>query len=313
MSTGLGSTPEQNPAFSGSITLPYKLTTGRAASVFLAELANHRIVGSQCAGCGRVLVPAQDFCGTCGDEAGSFVSVPPHGTITAFTETNAGVLALVRLEGADTDMVHRLVGAPSSQLKIGDRVVIRWSETPRGQMLDIEGFELGEGPEGEHGGIEAFEPAAEPIPEQPYRLELNYDHAYGPYYGRLFDEIATGRRIQGVRCPSCDCVLVPPREYCDVCFVRTAEWVDVADTGVLQAFSVIHLEFVGQLREPPYIYAEIVLDGAATRLIHVVGGIPADEAPRRLAPGMRVRAVWTDEPGRGSLEDILHFELIDNA
>ncbi len=314
MSSGLRSTPEQNPTFKGSITLPYRLTTGRAASVFLAELANKRIVGSQCGGCGRVLVPAQDFCGTCGEEAVSFVTVPPQGTITAFTETKAGVLALVRFQGADTDLVHRVLDRSVGELQIGDAVVVKWADEPSGGMLDIEGFEAGVGDEvSQAARPPRFEPEADPIVEQPYRLELSYDHSYGAYYGRLFDEIATARRIQGVRCPSCNCVLVPPREYCDACFVRTAEWVDVADSGVLQAFSVIHLEFVGQVRKPPYIYAEIVLDGSATRLIHIIGGVEPDEAPKRLAPGARVRAVWSDGTPNGTLEDILHFELIDSA
>jgi uncharacterized OB-fold protein len=75
---------------------------------------------------------------------------------------------------------------------------------------------------------------------------------------------------------------------------------------------VIHLEFVGQLRPPPYIYAEIVLDGASTKLIHMLGGIEPDEAPQRLRPGMKVRAVWRDaSQAQGTLEDISHFELAE--
>jgi uncharacterized OB-fold protein len=312
MRAGLGSTPEEHPAFAGSITLPYKLTTGRAAGAFLAELANQRIVGSRCLGCGRVMVPAQDFCGTCGEEAGDLVVVASYGTVTAFTETAAGVLAFIRLQGADTDLVHCLLGVRFADVSVGDVVAAKWAPEATGTILDIEGFGPGEaGDQGEGDGVVALESTTDPIAEQPYRLELRYDHAYGPFYGRLFDELASSRRIQGVRCPSCECVLVPPREFCEVCFVRTAEWVDVPDTGVLQAFSVIHLEFVGQVREPPYIYAEIVLDGSATRLIHVIGGIPADDAPRKLATGARVRAVWSDGEPKGTLEDILHFELIE--
>jgi uncharacterized OB-fold protein len=311
MRAGLGSTPEEHPAFAGSIKLPYKLSTGPSAGAFLAELANKRIVGSRCNGCGRVMVPAQDFCGTCGDDAGTLVVVPSYGTVTAFTETQAGVLGLIRLQGADTDFVHRLLGVQLTDLSIGDVVVAKWAGEPSGTVLDIEGFEPGEsGEQGESDGLIPLEDPAEPIAEQPYGLELRYEHAYGPYYGRLFDELASSRRIQGVRCPSCQCVLVPPREYCDVCFVRTGEWVDVPDTGVVQAFSVIHLEFVGQVREPPYIYAEIVLDGSATRLIHVIGGVSAEEAPDRIATGARVKAVWTDGEPKGTLEDIVHFELI---
>jgi uncharacterized OB-fold protein len=79
---------------------------------------------------------------------------------------------------------------------------------------------------------------------------------------------------------------------------------------VIKAFSIIHLEFVGQTREPPYVYAEIVLDGAATRLIHAVGGIEVEEAMEKLSPGTPVRAVWKDSDPVGTLEDILYFEPV---
>ena len=51
-------------------------------------------------------------------------------------------------------------------------------------------------------------------------------------------------------------------------------------------------------------------DGAATRLIHTIGGIDVTQAAETLRPGMRVRAVWKDDKPTGTLEDILHFEPI---
>ncbi|MBS1678859.1 MAG: OB-fold domain-containing protein [Actinobacteria bacterium] len=308
---GLGSAPGENPTFAGRIELPYTLTTGRAASVFLAELANHKLVGSRCEKCGDVAVPAQDFCAACGETTAADFEVAPTGALTGFTATPAGVLAMIRLDGADCDLVHKVLDAELADLEVGTRVAARWAASPAGSMLDVEGFEVsdaaaaGEWPQ-------PFEATAdvEPVLEQSYDLRLDYDHAFGPYYGTLFDGIATSRRIQGVRCPRCTCVLVPPREYCDACFVRTEEWVDVADTGTIKAFSVIHMEFVGQVREPPYVYAEIVLDGSATRLIHSIGGIDVEEAKERLHTGMKVRAVWKDAEPTGSLEDIDYFEPV---
>lgn len=307
---GLGSAPTDNPTFAGRIELPYKLTTGRAAATFLAELSNRRLVGSRCPGCDSVYVPAQDFCAPCGKQLEEFLELPASGELTGFTETADGVIATVRIDGADNDFAHRVLDTGIDRLEIGQRVVARWAEEPRGSMLDLAGFvpAAGEAPAAEP---KPLEPRAEPVLETPYRLRLDYDHAYGPYYGMLFDGIATSRRIQGVRCPSCERVLVPPRECCDVCYVRTGEWVDVADTGVIKAFSIIHMEFVGQVREPPYVYAEIVLDGSATRLIHTIGGIDVEEAKERLRIGTKVRAVWkeTDRP-TGTLEDIDHFEPV---
>lgn len=307
---GLGSAPNENPTFDASIELPYTLTTGEAAATFLAELANQRLIGSRCDSCSEVVVPAQDFCAACGEVLSAFVEVAPTGEVTGFTETEAGVLATIRLDGTGADFVHKVLDVKFDDLEIGTRVAARWATEAKGEMLDIEGFETSsEAPaEGEPKPFEAGD--TEPILEQKYGMRMEYDHAFGPYYGTLFDGIATNRRIRGSRCPSCRSVLVPPREYCDNCYVRTGEWADVADTGRIKAFSIIHLEFVGQVREPPYVYAEIVLEGASTRLIHTIGGIDVDEAKERLHTGMKVKAVWKDAEPTGSLEDIEYFEPI---
>jgi uncharacterized protein len=299
-------------ALDATIAMPYTLTTGPAAGHFLAELAGHRLVGSRCPDCARVVVPAQDFCGRCHGASGSdLVEVPGTGVVTAVTTTGSQSLCFVRLDGTDADFLHRIVGEPP---RIGDRVEAVWSEEePRGTVLDLAGFRRSNSAP-VTAPVSTLEPSAEPLPERPDAIELRYRHSYGPYYGRLFDELGSYRRIVGTRCPRCSAVMLPPREWCDVCHVRTTAWADVADTGVLKAFSVIHLEFVGQLRKPPYVYAEIVLDGAATKLIHMLGGIDPEEAPRKLRPGMNVRAVWKDaDEAQGTLEDISHFELVPDV
>jgi uncharacterized OB-fold protein len=152
---------------------------------------------------------------------------------------------------------------------------------------------------------------AKQIEMQPYEIDLQYQHAFGPYYGRLFDEIKTNRRIMGTRCSRCETVMIPPREICDICHVPAGIWVELPHTGTVRAMSVIHLEFRGQRRPPPYIYAEIMLDGASTRLIHNVAGFDMSQAKELVKPGTRVRAVWREEK-TGSLDDISHFEIIDD-
>lgn len=287
------------------ISLPYRLTPGKATGTFLAELGSQRIVATRCAKCGRVEVPAQDVC-QCGADDLELVVVPAQGSLSSFTRTPQFTLGLVRLDGVHGDLLHRLVG--DTDWKVGQRVAAVWAETPKGDMLDLSGF----GPSGgqAHGDTRAqpLEASRPPIDSMPTTLKLDYQHARGPYFGRLFDEMQSAGRLLGIRCPSCQSVLLPPRELCDVCFVKTGTWVDVADTGVLQAFSIIHLKFVGQTREPPYVYAEIMLDGAATKIIHVLDGVDVDTAPTWLKPGVRVKAVWKSEL-KGSLSDISHFEL----
>ena len=287
------------------ISLPYRLTPGKATGTFLAELGSQRIVATRCAKCGRVEVPAQDVC-QCGSDELELVVVPAQGSLSSFTRTPQFALGLVRLDGVHGDLLHRLVG--DTDWKVGQRVAAVWAETPKGDMLDLSGF----GPSGgeAYGETQAqpLKASRPPIDSMPTTLKLDYHHARGPYFGRLFDEMQSAGRLLGIRCPSCQSVLLPPRELCDVCFVKTGTWVDVADTGVLQAFSIIHLKFVGQTREPPYVYAEIMLDGAATKIIHVLDGVDVDTAPTWLKPGVRVKAVWKSEL-KGSLSDISHFEL----
>jgi uncharacterized protein len=306
MTDGLLTGIDEDQVLDATIALPYTLTTGRAAGSFLAELGNRHILGSRCDECDRVMAPPQDYCARCGSASETFVRMPETGVITAVTRTAKGVLALIRLDGADTDFLHR-VTEDGPGVTVGARVKGVWADSPSQSVLDLDGFVLddsgAEGSTSEAGEID-------PIIELPYSLELDYRHSYGPHYGRLFDELATHRRILGSLCPQCQNVLVPPREFCDLCFVRTAQHVDVSDTGRLQAFSVIHLEFVGQTRQPPYVYAEIVLDGTSTRLIHMVGGIDADRAKTEVRPGSRVRAFWSDRR-TGSLADVEYFELIE--
>ena len=83
-------------------------------------------------------------------------------------------------------------------------------------------------------------------------------------------------------------------------------------TGTVRACSVIHLQFIGQKQPPPYVYAEIILDGALTRLIHNIAGIDMSRAKELVKPGTRVRAVWRDGEPTGSMADISHFEVIDD-
>ena len=309
MTEGLLTTIDEPQVLATTLSLPYTLTTGGAAGAFLAELGNKRLLGSRCEACSRVMVPAQDSCTVCGELTSGFVQVPETGTITAVTKTAAGVYALIRLDGADTDLLHRLSEA-DGVLAIGSRVKAVWAETPALSMLDLDSFTANSGG-GEPGKVtDAGEVTA--IAELPYRLELAYRHSYGPHYGRLFDELASFRRITGSLCPKCNNVLVPPREICDICYVRTAQYVDVSDTGKLQAYSVIQMEFVGQTRKPPYVYAEIVLDGSATRLIHTMAGFDVAKSAELLSIGMAVKAVWKDPADcRGTLNDIDYFEPVE--
>lgn len=302
--------PIDLPPFKSVLSMPYTLTPGRAAGTFLAEIGKRRIVGARFPRSGTVVVPAQDFCPFSSESDPELVEAPGTGTLTAFTQTASGLIALIRIDGSDVDMVHRIVGATLEELKVGLRVEAIWSDDGAEGVLAIAGFRPA--PQAPIGMIRPLEGTGKPVEVVPYKLDLHYEHAFGPYYGRLFDEIKHHRRIMGVRTPDGEGAMLPPREICDITHKPTGTWVEIKQTGTVRAMSIIYLEFIGQKQPPPYIYAEIMLDGASTRLIHNVAGVDMTRAKALVKPGTRVRAVWREQR-TGALDDISHFELIPDG
>jgi uncharacterized protein len=302
-------TSQKMGSMAAQIKMPYTLTAGRATGTFLSELAAGRIIGSRCATCDNVRVPAQDYCPECGGDQNELVLVPATGELVGFTETAVGIVGLVKLDGTDVPLLHNVVDTDVAALSVGERVRAVWAEERTSSVLDIRGFVPAA--DAAVGSVAPTGETAAPLEQQNYTMTLDYQHAYGHYYGTLFDSVANDRRIRGVRCPACRNVLVPPREYCDQCFVETEDWIDVPDTGVVQACSVVHIEFMGQRVPPPYVYAEIVLDGTSTRLIHTVAGLSAEEARAGgVKPGSRVQAVWSERT-TGSLADVDYFRVTE--
>ena len=142
---------------------------------------------------------------------------------------------------------------------------------------------------------------SDPITRFKAPTRLTYEVFAGTITSRFLDAILEGR-LEGRRCPRCEKVYVPPRGACPTCAVALEDAVQVGPSGTVTTFSVIRIEFPGQRLKPPYVCAAILLDGADVPLIHLVGGDP--DAVRM---GLRVRAVWTDEPA-ASMEAIRYFE-----
>ncbi|HKP12355.1 MAG TPA: Zn-ribbon domain-containing OB-fold protein [Blastocatellia bacterium] len=131
----------------GNITIPYKWTTGPTVGRFLAELKeNGRVVGARCGGCGKVYVPPADVCGECYKPLDDWVALSGEGSVVALTTVERVMpfspaaapytLALVRLDGADTDLLH----LASPGLRAGDRVAAVFKSERTGSLLDIECF-----------------------------------------------------------------------------------------------------------------------------------------------------------------------------
>ncbi len=149
--------PEQAPrTWRGGIPLQSLYTAGLGGQVFFKALKERgEIVGTRCQACKQVYVPARAFCERCFAELTDQVKVKPEGTLTSFTFSHydrdgrrmekPDALGLVRLEGATTVLLHRLLKVSDpGKVSIGARVraVIKPKAKRTGSILDIEGFEL---------------------------------------------------------------------------------------------------------------------------------------------------------------------------
>lgn len=133
----------------GVISIPFSYAAGAAASRFLTELRDRRrIMGTRCPACRKVLVPARSFCAGCWVDTDDWLEVGPEGTLQTWVTVRLPLphapapphtLGLVRLDGADTDLLHR-VGSDAGTLQAGMRLRPVWRDERSGSLLDLAHF-----------------------------------------------------------------------------------------------------------------------------------------------------------------------------
>jgi len=128
----------------------YNRTTGPVIGRFLTGLRDGRIEGVRTKS-GKVLVPPVEYDPETSEATTDFVEVGQAGVVTTWTWVPAPrelhvlktpfAFALIKLDGADTAMVH-VVDAPSeSAMRTGMRVKVRWAQERVGYITDIVCFE----------------------------------------------------------------------------------------------------------------------------------------------------------------------------
>lgn len=140
--------------------------------------------------------------------------------------------------------------------------------------------------------------------------DLTYNHAIGPTASYFFDKIKENQRIVGKRCSHCERILVPPRSFCDRCYVETEDWVEVKNEGIIEAFTIIYQQFKS-LPKPPYALAYVLLEGADTAIAGMVREIELSDIKKatcELYIGAQVKVIFAKEC-RGSVLDFW-FQLI---
>lgn len=141
------------------------------------------------------------------------------------------------------------------------------------------------------------------------KWELTYEHAAGETATYFFEQLKNHQVIFGKRCPQCQRVLLPPRAFCDRCFVATTEWVNVGKEGTIESFTFVFQKFKGS-PDPPYALAYVTLAGADCSLVNCLRNVDFSDLPKALElvrVGANVKVVFTDHP-QGRITDFW-FEL----
>jgi uncharacterized OB-fold protein len=122
---------------------------------------------------------------------------------------------------------------------------------------------------------------------------------------RFFRQVKDNAKFLGTRCPKCDLTYLPPMMYCERCFTRLEEWVEVASKGTVHTYTVLHIDLEGSPLAEPEIMAFVRLDGSDGGLVHRLGEVSPDE----VEIGMMVEAVFKAKGEReGSILDIEYFK-----
>ncbi|MGZ4110268.1 MAG: Zn-ribbon domain-containing OB-fold protein [Actinomycetota bacterium] len=137
----------------GGLPVAHRYTPGVAGEAFFSALRDRgAIVGSRCEECAYTYVPARLFCERCFAELNADVEVGPAGELRSFTIAFVDVderpvetpvtYGLVRLDGADALLLHRVIDQGDEPLEIGARVEVVLEEQRSGSILDIRGFRV---------------------------------------------------------------------------------------------------------------------------------------------------------------------------
>ncbi|MBM3182664.1 MAG: Zn-ribbon domain-containing OB-fold protein [Chloroflexi bacterium] len=130
-------------------------------------------------------------------------------------------------------------------------------------------------------------------------------YTFGVAGERFFREIKDNARIMGATCKSCNLTYVPARLFCERCFNKLEDWVDVGKRGVVHTYTLSYLDLDENRLDKPVILAMVQLDGAYGGLVHRLGEV----TPEKIRIGMPVEAVFKAKAEReGSILDIKYFK-----
>jgi uncharacterized OB-fold protein len=304
---------EHEPPLSAPLRLSFDYTrsVGPLLSQFFTALRERRIVGVRGSD-GRVLVPPAEFDPVTYERLTEIVPVASVGTVVSWTWQPAPLegqpldrpfaWALIKLDGADTPLLHVVDAGSADAISTGARVHAHWVDEPAGAITDIAYFALGaqQDPVAE---AEAATDDRDPVTMLVVPTTIEIQHTASLPESAFLRALEEGKLL-GARTGKDGKVYFPAREADPGTGQQLDEFIELPDRGTVTTFAIINIPFAGQRIKPPYVAAYVLLDGADIPFLHLVTEI--DAADVRM--GMRVEAVWKprEEWGLG-IDNIDYF------
>ncbi len=140
-------------------------------------------------------------------------------------------------------------------------------------------------------------------------VELEYNYTAGRSASRFLRAFEEGKLL-GQRCPVDGRVYFPTRGACPQHGVPMADGdaVELPDKGTLVTYAIVRVPSENIPLELPYVAVQVLLDGADTVMMHVLGECDLENVHM----GMRVEAKWKPkEEWETSVGNILYFVPLD--
>jgi uncharacterized OB-fold protein len=284
---------QHEPPLSAPLKLSFDYTrsVGSLLGQFFTALRERRIVGVRGSD-GRVHVPPAEFDPVTYERLTEIVPVASVGTVLSWTWQPAPLAgqpldrpfawALIKLDGADTPLLHAIDAGSAESISTGTRVHAHWIDEPAGAITDIAYFSLGDEAEPEGAADDR-----DPVTMQVTPSSIEIQHTASLPESTFLRGLEEGKLL-GARSGKGGKVYFPAREADPATGQPLDQFVELPDKGTVTTFAIINIPFAGQRIKPPYVAAYVLLDGADIPFLHLILEIEAAD----VRMGMRVQAVW---------------------